>query len=52
MGLLDAGIDLLKGIKELISDEPFDVGLRFEKYVLIKFSPKYYSLLREYIQQY
>ena len=38
MGFLDAGIDLLKGIKEFISDEPFDSGLRFENYVLDKFS--------------
>ncbi len=44
MGILDAGIDLLKGIKEFISDEPFDIGLRFEKYVTDKFSPKYFSI--------
>jgi hypothetical protein len=28
MGLLDVGIDLLKGIKYTFSDEPFMVGLR------------------------
>jgi hypothetical protein len=45
MGILDAGIDLLKNIKEFISDEPFDSGLRFEKYVLSKFSPDYFSIV-------
>lgn len=45
MGILDAGIEILKGIKGFISDEPFDVGLRFEKYVLAKFSPKYYTVV-------
>ncbi len=47
MGILDAGIDLLKGIKDLVSDEPFDVGLRFEKYVQDLFSPKYFSIVEK-----
>ncbi len=47
MGILDAGIDLLKGIKDLVSDEPFDVGLRFENYVQDLFSPKYFSIVEK-----
>ncbi len=33
MGLLDAGIDILTGLKKGFSDDPFDSGLRFEDYV-------------------
>ncbi|MCZ7381446.1 MAG: hypothetical protein O8C64_07765 [Candidatus Methanoperedens sp.] len=47
MGILDAGIDLLKGLKEIFSDEPFDVGLRFENYVQDLFSPKYFSVVEK-----
>ncbi len=47
MGILDAGIDFLKGIKDFVSDEPFDVGLRFENYVQDLFSPKYFSIVEK-----
>jgi len=47
MGILDAGIDFLKGIKDLVSDEPFDVGLRFENYVQDLFSLKYFSIVEK-----
>src|SRR4030067_1210880 len=46
MGLLDVGIDLLKGIKYTFSDEPF-MGLRFEDYVSDLFSTKYFSLVEK-----
>ncbi len=47
MGILDAGIDLLKGIKYEFSDEPFIVGLRFEDYVSDLFSEKYFSIVEK-----
>lgn len=47
MGILDAGIDLLKGIKYEFSDEPFMVGLRFEDYVSDLFSEKYFSIVEK-----
>jgi hypothetical protein len=47
MGILDAGIDLLKGIKYEFSDEPFMVGLRFEDYVSDLFSKKYFSIVEK-----
>ncbi|WAM22583.1 MAG: hypothetical protein OI715_00385 (plasmid) [Candidatus Methanoperedens sp.] len=47
MGILDAGIDLLKGIKYTFSEEPFMVGLRFENYVLDLFSKKYFSIVEK-----
>jgi len=47
MGILDIGIDLLKGIKYTFSEEPFMVGLRFEDYVSDLFSPKYFSLVEK-----
>jgi hypothetical protein len=47
MGLLDVGIDLLKGIKYKFSEEPFMVGLRFEDYVSDLFSTKYFSLVEK-----
>jgi hypothetical protein len=47
MGILDAGIDLLKGIKYTFSEEPFMVGLRFEDYVSDLFSKKYFSVVEK-----
>lgn len=47
MGILDAGIDLLKGIKYTFSEEPFMVGLRFENYVSDLFSDKYFSIVEK-----
>lgn len=47
MGILDVGIDLLKGIKYKFSEEPFMVGLRFEDYVSDLFSTKYFSLVEK-----
>ncbi len=47
MGILDAGIDFLKGIKYEFSDEPFMVGLRFEDYVSDLFSEKYFSIVEK-----
>jgi hypothetical protein len=47
MGILDAGIDLLKGIKYTFSEEPFMVGLRFEDYVSDLFSDKYFSIVEK-----
>ena len=47
MGILDIGIDLLKGIKYKLSDEPFMVGLRFEDYVSNLFSNKYFSIVEK-----
>ncbi len=47
MGILDAGIDLLKGIKYVISEEPFMVGLRFEDHVSDLFSKKYFSIIEK-----
>lgn len=47
MGILDAGIDLLKGIKYTFSEEPFMVGLRFENYVSDLFSKKYFSIVEK-----
>jgi hypothetical protein len=47
MGILDAGIDILKGIKYEFSDEPFMVGLRFEDYISDLFSKKYFSIVEK-----
>ncbi len=47
MGILDTGIDLLKGIKYTLSEEPFMVGLRFEDYVSDLFSEKYFSIVEK-----
>jgi hypothetical protein len=47
MGIIDAGIDILKGIKYTFSEEPFMVGLRFENYVLDLFSEKYFSIVEK-----